>query len=614
MNRQIRLVSLSALLLALLFNVIVTTTAQTRMRRPPQYDPQDPYEPLDLNNPLLPANADALPVDSVLVLEMDTQLDSKESRVGDQFQAHVVVPVSDVTGRIVIPIGTVVEGHVTSVRPAKWRRRSGIIAIQFDRVRSPDGRAIPLRAVLTGADAADRRRLDDEGNLKGGSLALRDVVFVGGGAVGGAVVGLIAGSALAGGGVGAAVGLTAALLMKGKDAKVEPRQRLGMRLIQPLPLNAFTNRRNYDTYSNDNYGESAPYRDRTDDLPYSESAPRPRTTPTPRPYTPPTRPYTPTPRPSVSTARPSVATRPSVTTPTRQVSTQSGNSIGTAVAIHDARVERSADGLLRIFITARTPSAGWRIFTNHEVSGSNLDVRVRGVPTSQNAAQIISHPSAPIITVQDRDNSLRRVVIHGSNGDLTIPVGTQAGAYVGRLSTASATQPVGGVTSSRPVTSRPANNGIPTSRPPTGGAPINRPTTSIPTVPGATPGGGGGTASDLATRATKSMEVVWRSYANSIGYEVNLSNGILTRFIGTRQPSQDQTQLLDRLGALRDSLRSLRTDITNSSVRVTSARRVQEDLAETEQMWQVVPLGQDLNRYWRIARDDTQALLNATLR
>lgn len=609
MNRKLSLVSSSALLLfALLFNVVVTTSAQTRMRRPPQSDPQDQFDPTDLNDPLLPANADAVPLGSVLVLEMDTQLDSKESQVGDQFQAHVVVPLADVTGRVIIPIGTIVEGHITSVRPAKWRRRSGIIALQFDRIRTPDGRAIPLRASLTGADAAERRRLDDEGNLKGGSLTVRDVVFVGGGAAAGAVIGVIAGSALAGGGIGAAVGLTATLLMKGKDAKIEPRQRLGMRLTQPLPLNAFTNQRSYDPYAADRY------RERADDLPYSESTPRPR--PTPRPSTA-TTPSVTTPRPSVSTSRPSVSTRPSVVTPapTRPVTSSTGGSFGTAVAIHDARVERSNDGLMRVFITARTPSAGWRIFTNHEVSGNGIDVRVRGVPATPNAAQVRSHPSAPIITVQDRNNSLRRVVIHGSNGDLNIPVGTQAGAYVGRLSATSVTEPVGDI--SRPTTSRPANNGIPTSRPTTSGTPASRPPTrpptSIPTVPATTPSGGG-TTSELARRAVNSLEIAWRSYANSIGYEVNLSNGTLTRFIGTRQPTQDQTLLLDRLGALRDSLRTLRADVINPSLRVTSARRVQEDLAETERMWQVVPLGQDLNRYWRIARDDIQALLTATLR
>lgn len=600
MNRNLWLVSLSALLLALLFNVVVTTTAQTRMRRPPQYDPQDPYEAADLTDPLLPANADAVPAGSVLILEMDTELNSKESRVGDQFQGHVVVPISDITGRVIIPIGTVVEGHVNSVRPARWRRRSGIIAIQFDRVRSPDGRAIPLRAVLTGADAADRQRLDDEGNLKGGSLLLRDVVFVGGGAAAGATIGLIAGSALAGGGIGAAVGLTATLLMKGKEVKVEPRHRLGMRLVQPLPLNAFTNRRNYDSYSYDSY------RDSPNDLPYSESTSRPR--PTQRPYEPAPRPPVSTSRPPASTSRPPAYTRPSVPrpAPTGPVTGSAGDSIGTAVAVHDARVERSTDGLMRVFVTARTPSAGWRIFTNHEVSGSGLDVRVRGVPTSQNAAQVLSHPSAPIITVQDRNHALRRVIIHGSNGDLHILVGTRAGAYTGRLSAASATRPVVGI--SRPATSRPISSGTPISRPTT------RPPTYTPSLPAAPPpSGNNGPASELARRAASSLEVAWRSYANSIGYEVNLSNGSLTRFIGTRQPSQDQTLLLDKLGALRDSLQTLRADVSDPNLRTNSARRLREDLAETEQIWQIVPLGQDLNRYWRIARDDIQALLSATL-
>lgn len=585
MNRSIRLVLPSAVLVALLLgSVSPAAQAQARLGRPPQqYDPQDQYDD-NLYNTLLPAGANALPSGSVLVLEMDSQLKSNRSRVGDRFQAHVVVPVSDMTGRVVIPIGTIVEGHVISVRPAKWRRRSGVIAIQFDSVRAPDGRPIPVRAALTGADTDERRRLDEEGNLKGGSLLVRDIVFVGGGAVAGATIGWIAGAALAGGGAGAAAGLTATLLMKGKDVTVDPRQRIGMRLVQPLPLNAFTNRQR-DPYASDYYRPQPPR------YPATNYPPRPR--PTPRPNYPNYSNYPNYP----------IYTTPATSRP-RQV-------LG-LVAIHDARVERSTEGLVRVFITAQTPTAGWRIYTNHEVTGAGMDVRVRGVPTSQNATQVRSYPSAPIITLQDRTVGLRRVVIHGSNGDVSIAVGTQAGAYVGRLSPTSTIQPVGGFTPSRPTISRPTVGGFPTGRPTT--RPTTRPPIYIPSVPTGAPNSGGGTASELARRAVNSLEVAWRSYANSIGYEVNLSNGSLTRFIGARQPTQDQTLLLDKLSALRDSLRTLRGDVLNPSMRVTSARRVQEDVAETEQMWQVVPLGADLNRYWRIARDDIQALLNVTLR
>lgn len=593
MNRSIRLVFASAVLVALLSSLHPAVQAQTRLARPPQdYYPPEQYNQPDLYHPLLPAGASALPSGSVLVLEMDSQLKSNRSRVGDRFQAHVVVPVSDASGRVVIPNGTIIEGHVISVRPAKWRRRSGIIAIQFDSVRAPDGRLIPVRATLTGADADERRRLDEEGNLKGGPLLVRDVVFVGGGAVAGAALGWIAGSALAGGGAGAAIGLTATLLMKGKDVSVEPRQRIGMRLVQPLPLNVFTYRQRDPYLSDYSRQPTSPY-------PPISYPPRPRPTPRPNyPYNP----YYPTYR-VPTTNRP------------RQVSNLN------LVALQDARVERSTEGLVRVFVTAQTPTAGWRIYTNHEVTGNGMDVRVRGVPPAQGATQVRSYPAAPIITVQDRNVALRRVVIHGSNGDIAIAVGTQVGAYVGRLNPNSRFEPVGGFTGSRPSTSRPPLVGVPTTGYPTPRPirPTPRPTTRPPVYyppapPTGTPSSGGGSASELARRAVNSLEVAWRSYANSLGYEVNLADGSLTRFIGSRQPTQEQMLLLNKLSALRDSVRTLRSDVINPSVRANSARRVQEDLAETEQMWQVVPLGQDINRYWRIARDDIQALLSATLR
>ena len=175
MTRSLRIVSFVGLTLALVFSGLTsafTASAQTRLRRAPERDLE--------TTPLVTAGAQALPAGTIIILEMETRLASNEVRVGDKFRAHVASPVADTAGRTIIPVGILVEGHVSAVSKAKWAHRSGIIGIVFDNFRSPDGRIQPVRAALTSSDAEDRKRLDDEGYIKGGNPTRRDIVFIGG--------------------------------------------------------------------------------------------------------------------------------------------------------------------------------------------------------------------------------------------------------------------------------------------------------------------------------------------------------------------------------------------------------------------------------------------------
>lgn len=547
---------------------------------------------------VLPANAQYLPKGWVLIVELDSELKSSRSKVGDRFNGRVVVPVYDETGNVVIPINTTVDGHVSAVRPAQWRRRSGIIGIQFDSLVPPFGRPVPVRGELTSADAEERRRLEkEEDSFKGKEPIARHVLFIGGGATVGATLGWIGGSALLGGGAGAAAGLAATLLMKGKDITVPPRERFGLRLVQPLPINAFRNRSRADLRDRGSLSSSDPYGSNTSPTISTPITNNPITNNPPSTNIPPIRPApTPTPRPRLNnnpTSRPT------------------GTAVGSrSVPIYSAYAQRTSDGLLMVSTTAETPSSNWRIFTNHEVRAGAMDVRLYGVPTSSSGTNYTARPIAPMITVQDRNASIRRVVVYGSNGETVIEVQPQAGRYLGRN--------VGSF--GNPGTSRPNTGvGIGTSRPavqPTPRPAVTNPQpTPFPSNPTA-PAGGGGNAqlSEIARRASNSLETVWRSYANVIGYELNLASGEIDRFIARQSPTQNQELLLDRIKALRESVRELRAELGNSSLRVTSSRRVQEDLDETERLWQIVPLPQELNRQWRYASEDIRVLINATAR
>lgn len=132
-----------------------------------------------------------LPSDTVISVQINGTLSSRTARVGDKFTATVTVPVY-VDGRTVIPAGSIVEGRVTQVTPAKRMNRSGTIGIDFDALVFPNGTAISLVGSLTSDDPETRRRIDDESRVSGESNK-RPSVFIGGGGAIGAVLGGIAG-------------------------------------------------------------------------------------------------------------------------------------------------------------------------------------------------------------------------------------------------------------------------------------------------------------------------------------------------------------------------------------------------------------------------------------
>ncbi|QQS46409.1 MAG: hypothetical protein IPM66_21285 [Acidobacteriota bacterium] len=498
------------------FSAMNLVTAQ-RLERPPARDIE--------GTPILPSGINAIPAGTILILEMETPLNSGTSRISDRFQARVATPVIDGTGRTLVPAGALVEGHVSSVTPAKWRRRSGIIAITFDRMQIATGRLAPIRGYLTSVDASDRKRIDDEGNLKGGSLNKRDIVFVGGGAGAGAAIGAVTGGALAGAGIGAAAGLTATLLMKGKDAVVEEGQRIGLELTQDVSITA---------------------------------APTSITRPS---------------QPSTGGARP----RPPITGGGQQVPTRSG-----LIDVSDVRAERGSDGLLRILITAETPTSGWRIYTNHELTSDAVYVRLRGVPPTGAGATMISHPTAPTITIPDSNGRFRTVVVVGKNGTRT----TQVNAPPGSSGTFTPTQPVD----------------YPNTPPSTGsGTPVPPSTPPASTGPGAD-------FNSQASRIANQIEQIRYDYGATVGVWINRDGSYDP--IGQRQPTADERKLLDSLGALLNSVRALNLNSPNSAALRTNAARVQEDTRVVEQAWRRVPASSNLNQKIRTMIQDARNLAN----
>jgi len=181
-------------------------------------------------------------------MRMDTTLSSRISRVGDKFTSTVAIPVY-VNGQVAIPAGSIVEGRVTQVTPAKRMSKSGMLAVEFDELILPDGLRLRVDGFLTADDPEMREQIDDE-NRVSGSDNKKTGVFVGGGGAIGAVLGGIAGGAkgaVLGGAVGAGAGIAGILLSKGEEARVPAGTPFGIQLrqamvvrSQPVPQNPGT--------------------------------------------------------------------------------------------------------------------------------------------------------------------------------------------------------------------------------------------------------------------------------------------------------------------------------------------------------------------------------------
>lgn len=532
--------------------------AQSRLGRPPAGRQME-------GTPILPAGTQAILDGTVLIIEMETKLDSGDARVSDRFTAVVATPAVDANGRTLVPAGARIEGHVTNVQKAKWRHRSGELGLTFDHFLLGDGRTVPLRATLVSAN----NRIDEEGNLRAKSSVRRDIIITTGGAGAGAGIGaVVGGSMLAGGGIGAAAGLTVSLLMKGKDVVIEPGDRFNLQLVQPVSVASLS-------------GGRSQGRARTP----VQLQPRARTG---------------TATPGLS---PGLVPGGQPLYDPNRVQTSSGQ-----IPIYDIRAERGADGYVRVLVTGETLTNGWRIYTHHQlVQGSTLEIRLRGVPPSSSGTRQISHPSAPTIIVQDRNGAINRILAHGSNGDRVLTLGFGSGTAQLQPS-----QP-----GTQPFTPAPQPNRPRPNSGPSDGSSIDF---GNPTVPSTGTSTGNAprpsSLSSLATQVANQIDVLRMNYAAVIGLFVNTDGSVDA--LGGRRVSANERQLFDTLSYMLNSARTLRSPSISAYERQRAGQQLQTDTQTAQQFWSRIRstglISTDLERQWQNLQGGLRALIDAAQR
>ena len=177
----------------------------------------------------------SLPAGTALSVRLQKTLSTATSKPGDALSGSVTKAVT-YNGNVVIPAGSTIEGHITTVKERRRITGKATIGIRPDAVVLPGGERFPLHAVLVDTSLRDGSDVNDEGQFKGpghDGSDLRELLIGSGGGLG---IGILAGGAK-GGFIGAGIGAAASgvhWLAKKRSATLPAGTELTLELERPL--------------------------------------------------------------------------------------------------------------------------------------------------------------------------------------------------------------------------------------------------------------------------------------------------------------------------------------------------------------------------------------------
>jgi hypothetical protein len=165
-----------------------------------------------------------IPRDTELIIELQDELSTQQSREGQKFTAKVASP-SEIAG-------ATIEGRVSRVRQAGRLRQRSELTLSFDRIVLSDNRWSNFNGIMVEVipvKGDNISRVDTEGTAIGHSTFKHDAVTVGGTTGVGTVIGAVTGGpvgAAIGAGVGAAFGVGAIVIDRGKQVHLNKNQQI----------------------------------------------------------------------------------------------------------------------------------------------------------------------------------------------------------------------------------------------------------------------------------------------------------------------------------------------------------------------------------------------------
>src|SRR5437016_163500 len=141
-----------------------------------------------------------LPVGTAVRMKLETPLYSASTKAGDNFAGRVLEDIK-LNDRVVIPVGSSLQGHVMQVTDPRRIKGKATIQLRPESVTLPNGQRYVMSAAVVDTNKVNGTDVDDEGRIKGPGHTGRDVLEVGAGTGAGALVG-----GLVGGGKGLLIG------------------------------------------------------------------------------------------------------------------------------------------------------------------------------------------------------------------------------------------------------------------------------------------------------------------------------------------------------------------------------------------------------------------------
>ncbi|MGI4853475.1 MAG: hypothetical protein ACRYF4_05415 [Janthinobacterium lividum] len=194
----------------------------------------------------VPRHPNELAAGTALRMRLRTAIDTELTRSNTPFTGDLTENVTS-EGRVILPVGSTVEGTITQVRGGRRIRGAALIHLQAQAVLLPDGTRIPLHAEVIDTDQFAHTRVDEEGNILrkdhvGATLAAMSLT-TGGAAAAGAVLGGGVG-ALVGAGVGAGLS-TAWWLKQDRQTHLPQDALIVLGLTEPLQTQSLVREPNF---------------------------------------------------------------------------------------------------------------------------------------------------------------------------------------------------------------------------------------------------------------------------------------------------------------------------------------------------------------------------------
>lgn len=167
-----------------------------------------------------------IPSNTVMRIELLTNLSTEASQKGDRFQARVLEPAEYE--------GAMLEGRVSRIKRAGRVGGSSELQLSFEQI-SMNGRWSTFEAQVTeviSQDGTGVGGVDEEGGVRGTGSTRSDVTKIGAASAIGAIIGAIAGGgkgAAIGAAIGAGVGTGGAISSRGSDIRLPAGQQLKIR-------------------------------------------------------------------------------------------------------------------------------------------------------------------------------------------------------------------------------------------------------------------------------------------------------------------------------------------------------------------------------------------------